>query len=262
MDFFTRLNKAPHIDVKIASREKVDFHGALVATWTDNFDCKHETEFWYCIKDDPFDPSRLNSKKRYYVTLGNRNFTTRVIDPNEYAEELYSVYTESFKGYQRKVVPDTRDQFQKSIDMWNTPEWCLFGVFDNESGKLCGFSDVALRYPYLPFSSFKTLPEYERKSVNFALLTGICNYFEEDLKNGAYLCDGWRNSLHETQFQDFLGKYYGFRRAYCDLHIAYRWYLKPIIAMLFPVRKLFRGKVRQLYALLKMEAWSRGIKED
>jgi hypothetical protein len=27
----------------------------LLARWTSDFDCGYETEWWYCIKDSPFD---------------------------------------------------------------------------------------------------------------------------------------------------------------------------------------------------------------
>lgn len=44
------------------------------ARWTDNFDCGYETEWWYCIKDEPFDISKINSKKRYEINKGKKNF--------------------------------------------------------------------------------------------------------------------------------------------------------------------------------------------
>lgn len=262
MRLWTRLNVTPHENYVLKKGEKVDFQGAMVATWTDNFDCKEPTEFWYCIKDNPLDIYSLNSNRRYKITKGNRNFTTKVICPRDYAAELYTVYTESLKGYPSNPTPAPMVRFERSIESWSSPEYCFFGTFDNESGKLCGYSDVWLRYPYLAISSFKTIPEFERAGVNISLLYGICTHFEEDLKNGAYLCDGSRNSLHETNFQDYLVRYFGFRRAYCNLHLAYRWYLKPVIALLYPIRKLFKGRIRQVYALLKMEAWSRGICEE
>lgn len=64
---------------KTAPQEKVDVHpikdktiwkmdgNPYFARWTDNFDCGYETEWWYCIKDEPFDISKINSKKRYEI---------------------------------------------------------------------------------------------------------------------------------------------------------------------------------------------------
>jgi hypothetical protein len=117
----------------------------------------------------------------------------------------------------------------------------------------------------LPISSLKTVPECERDGVNFALISFIVDYFSTDIKHGSYLCDGARNSLHKTNFQDFLIKYFGFRRAYCVLHIEYRGVVKYVISILFPFRKLIKrcpGKLfHYLYSVLKMEAWKRGEPE-
>lgn len=259
MNLYVKLNEAPHLDITVEGTSKLDFHGAMVAIWTDHFDCPYETEYWYCIKDDLLDLSALKAKRRYEINKGNKNFTTKVINPTEYAKELYEVYTGSLAGYPGNPAPKSIESFYRSIQAWGRPECCLFGTFDNESGNLCGYSDVWLRYPYLPISSLKTIPKFERKGVNFALVYGIYQHFEDDIKNGAYLCDGARNSMHETQFQDFLIKYFGFRRAYCDLHLAYRWYLRPAIIVLFPVRNFFKKHIPQVYSLLKMEAWSRRI---
>lgn len=261
MSKYRFLNKAPHLDVAPEDPDKIDLQGAMAAIWTDHFDCRRETEYWYCIKDGLLDLSVLKAKRRYEINKGIRNFTTSVIDPAEYADALYEVYAGSLAGYPGRPSPVPVTSFQRSIQAWSQPECCLFGTFDKESGKLCGYSDVWLRHPYLPISSLKTIPEFERKGVNFALLYGICQHFAEDIRAGSYLCDGARNARHETQFQDFLIKYFGFRRAYCDLHLVYRWYLRPAVALLFPLRKIFKGRIPQVYALLKMEAWSRGIHE-
>jgi hypothetical protein len=60
-------------------------------------------------------------------------------------------------------------------------------------------------------------------------------------------------------------KYFGFRRAYCVLHIEYRGVVKYVISILFPFRKLIKrcpGKLfHYLYSVLKMEAWKRGEPE-
>lgn len=266
MAFLSRLNEAPHIDVLRPSKDKNCLWGgdSLIEIWTDHYDCPDETEYWYCIKDTVLDIDSLKAKRRYEIKKGIKNFTTKIIDASQYQEELYAVYVESLTGYKNNPVPISMSEFKKQVDCWCKPECRLFGSFDNESGKLCGYADVYLRYPYLPISSLKTIPGFERNGVNAALVYEICKHFESELENGSYLCDGVRNSLHETNFQNYLIKYFGFRRAYCNLHLAYKWCLYPFIMLLFPVRKVIKPKTkieRELNALLKMEAWSRGISE-
>ena len=75
---------------------------------------------------------------------------------------------------------------------------------------------------------------------------------------GKYICDGARSISHETNFQDYLEKYFGFRKAYCKLHIAYNPRVKWIVKMLFPFRKMLHrfdqiGFVHQINSVLYME---------
>ena len=60
----------------------------LLARWTTDFDCGYETNWWYIIKDTPFDISALKAKRRYEINKGVKNFEAIVIDPTNYGEEL------------------------------------------------------------------------------------------------------------------------------------------------------------------------------
>ena len=237
----------------------------LFARWTTDYDCGEQTEFYYCIKDDLLDLSALKAKRRYEITRGLRNFEVRTICAEEYAHELYLVYAESLKGYGGTVFPEPEEAFQANVQAWMQECCVLFGVFDRESGALCGYADVWTHGRYLPISSLKTRPDCEKAGVNFALVYGILQHFADDIRQGAYLCDGARNVLHQTNFQAFLIKYFQFRKAYCRLHIAYRPGVGLAVRCLFPFRKQLRslgGRVgRMLDSVLKMEAWQRGLPE-
>lgn len=37
------------------AKEALKESGAMFARWTSNWDCGTPTEWWYCIKDTPFD---------------------------------------------------------------------------------------------------------------------------------------------------------------------------------------------------------------
>lgn len=56
-----------------------------------------------------------------------------------------------------------------------------------------------------------------------------------------YICDGSRNSVHETNFQDYLEKYFGFRKAFCRLRMKYRFPIGLIVKGLYP----FRSKIKK-----------------
>lgn len=238
----------------------------FLTRWTSDWDCPEQTEFYWCIKDDGFDIAALKAKRRYEISKGKKNFETRIIDPKEYIDEIYCVYLESLKGYSVEFVPEKKDSFEKKANGgWSQPACRFFGTFDRETGVLCGYSDVYDRGLYLPISSFKTRVDCEKRGVNFALVAGIVEWYVDLGRSRSYLCDGARNALHETRFQDFLIKYFGFRKAYCKLHIIYRPVVGVSVTVLFPFRNLFKriqnGKIKMIYSVLKMEAWKRGLPE-
>ena len=243
----------PHEPVGVIPKVELftNYKKALFIRYTTDFDCE-ETQFWYCIKDSDFDINNIKAKRRYEINKGLKNFRTERINPIQYSEEIYRVYCDSLKGYKKgtfKKIPkeifiqSLIENSEKGKDYVN-----FFGVFEIETNKMCGYSDVYKRGKYIPISSLKTIPEYERKGVTFSLVHGIIDFFKDD-----------------TNFQDFLIKYFDFRKAYCRLHIEYRKPVKYIVKVLFPFRKVIKNiqnnKVRTVYGLLKSEAWSRGLVE-
>ena len=77
-----------------------------------------------------------------------------------------------------------------------------------------------------------------------------------------YVCDGARNINHETAYQDYLEKYFGFRKAYCKLNIAYNPKIGWIVKCLYPLRGIFKKFdsikiVHLINGVLKMEEYSR-----
>lgn len=67
--------------------------------------------------------------------------------------------------------------------------------------------------------------------------------------------------------QDYLEKYFSFRKAYCKIHIEYNPRIKWILRLLFPFRKImkkfdFVGFVHQINSVLKMEELKRRNKNE
>ena len=80
----------------------------LLARWTTEFDCGYETNWWYCIKDTPFDIGSLPSKKRYEINKGKKNFEVRLIAPTEYKDELYDVTVDAYSAWDEKYRTNNR----------------------------------------------------------------------------------------------------------------------------------------------------------
>ena len=104
----------------------------------------------------------------------------------------------------------------------------------------------------------KTNPEYEKYQVNAALVYRFLLDFDDELSNGKYICDGSRNIMHETGFQDYLIKYFGFRKAYCKLHLIISPKIKWLVGLMYPLRKIFYrldniGKIHQMNGIFRMK---------
>lgn len=254
---------APHQNPDLLSVEngsvwKIEGRYPLLARWTTDFDCGYETNWWYVIKDDVFDVAELKAKRRYEINKGNKNFHVVRIDPSNYKEELYDVQVKAFSAYPKKYRPAVdKKLFLSDIENWKA--FTVFAAFHRETGELSGYALLSQACSdCVDFMVLKTKPEYERLSINASLVTEILNYYRYFLSNGGYICDGARSISHEMKFQDYLEKYFGFRKAYCHLHIRYNPKMKWLIKFCFPLRKMLLlldgiGIVHQINSVMKME---------
>lgn len=229
----------------------------LFARWTTEFDCGYETNWWYVIKDEPFDIKTLKSKKRYRVNKGVKNFEVRRIQANEYKEELYHISVEAYKTYPKKYRPSINHvEFISSIEKW---KYIVYGAFYRETNELCGYTLLENFDSYISLSVVKVNPKYENHEINAALIYQILNDYQDFFLAGGYICDGSRNISHETGYQDYLEKVFHFKKAYCNLHIVYNPNIKWIVKMIYPFRKVFLKLdnirlIHQINSILKMEA--------
>ena len=255
---------APHEEVDLApiidgSIWNLD-GSPILARWTSDFDCGKETNWWYLIKDDPFDINILKAKRRYEINKGLKSFRAERINPREYVRELYEVREASFSAYPVKYRPkNSLDDVAKSIEIWILEGYLVYGVFSVETGNLCGYALVIKNDRSLNYAVHKTAPECEKAGVNFALTYSILRDLEQYIADGFYLYDGERSVNHETEFQNWLEKYFGFRKAYCQLNISYNHKMKWIVKILFPFRKMLKifdkiGVFHKINSVLKMEA--------
>ncbi len=237
--------RAPHDGRTITPEEMAaawrEHPAAIVARYTTDFDCA-PTDFWYIIKDTPLDLSSMKAKRRYEITKAERNFTVREIDPAALGEELYAVQVAAFSVYPEKYRPSVdHDAFLAAAAAWRAEGNAVFGAFPAEGGALAGYALLYDGGDYAMFNVLKVRPEHERAGVNAALIAALLRYTDARLRAGNfYICDGFRNLYHETAFQDYLEKYFGFRRAYCRLSVAYHPRYRAIVKCLYPFRRLFR----------------------
>lgn len=258
-------NCAPHELVNGDDTKKKDFwkvHGggiAVLARWTTDFDCGYETEWWYVIKDEPFDISKLKAKRRYEINKGKKNFTIKRIVPEDYGYEILEVTKSSWARYSEKYRPTLNEnEFLKSIYKWNSDKKLVYGALEKSSGRLEGYAVLQDYETYLAFDMLKVNPDKEKLAINAAMVCAIMEDYSDKLSKKYYICDGSRAIVHETNFQAYLEKYFGFRKAYCKLHIRYRLPIKLAVLLLYPFRQLLAridkvGFIHLINGVLKME---------
>lgn len=208
----------------------------LFIRYTTDFDTFENDDWYYCIKDTPFDLAQLNSKKRYEINRGKKNFEVKEIDPVEYFEALLEVRRAAYTQYSEKVEVDPA-VFSRYTAEWKEKNIVL-AAFSRETDEMAGYVRLLDCGDWMKFEVQQAKPEFEKKSVNAALVAGILEYCAPRLGSGFYICDGERNVLHQTAFQDYLEKYFGFRKAPCRLHLIYHKKIKPIIKIAYPFRKI------------------------
>ena len=115
----------------------------------------------------------------------------------------------------------------------------VYGAF-NEDEQMCGYAHLIKYKDHCSFSTLKTRPSSESKGINAAICYQILSDLEEDLqRDDFFISDGARNLFHETHFQDYLEKYFCFRKAYCKLNVVWNPKYDWIIKALWPFRNLF-----------------------
>ncbi|MCD8242174.1 MAG: hypothetical protein LUD73_07420, partial [Lachnospiraceae bacterium] len=121
------------------------------------------------------------------------------------------------------------------------------GAFLKDTDTMIGYSIYILHDDWIEYSVVKTDPEYLNTQVNAALAYyGLQRYMKPGIR---YILGGYRTMIHETNYQDYLLKNFGYRKAYCRLHIQYRPWMKALVSILYPWRNVIKkfSKNRLLY---------------
>ena len=257
----------PHIEPDVSWmknqkkwKELADGKYALFARWITDFDCPEETGWWHCIKDTPFEISKISAKKRYEINKGVKYTEVRLIEPEQYAEQLAEVhcraklhYGEKFNYEEEKA--ELQEEFLKGAYSENAE---YVGAFFRETGKLIGYGIYEVYDDWVSQSVIKTDPEYLKYSVNAALVAYALDRYLTENGKIRYLTNGSKNVLHETNYHEYLIKYFGFRKAYCHLHIYYRWWVAIAVRILYVFRKPIcqmkkKRWMRMISSVLEME---------
>lgn len=136
-----------------------------------------ETDWWYCIKDTPYDIDALNAKKRYEIVKARRNFRIEKVDPTAYIDEMFAVLEAAHAAYPAKYRPQTTyESFSKEYIHQGGVEWVV-AFCNNEQdalfGKICGYTIIKRQENVLSLVEQKSIPEMQKYGLNAALIDFI-----------------------------------------------------------------------------------------
>lgn len=226
----------------------------LLARWTTDWDCGHETNWWYCIKDTPVVLEDLRKQSRKDIRKGIGNCEVRIIECAQYVEQLYECYKQAWLHYKNVGEPTSKEAFAQNC---GTNSLIYWAAFEKESGKLIGYFTVCEHEVYAEICTAKFYPEYQHLQVSAAMYYTVLNHYLEK-ENIRFVSSGARSINHSTQTQDYKERTFGYRKAYCKLHIEYNPKIKWIINGAYPFRKLLKyldgfRSAHLLNSVLKME---------
>ena len=208
----------------------------LFACWTTHFDCGCETGWWYCILDKPFDISAIKSKYRTQLNQASSNFDVSIIDVALCAEQMFTIHKASWETYNNTgKFHDNKDRFCEEVKKWKD---IVFAAFDKETREMAAYYRVKVHTTHIDLVTLKSNPRFEKQRVSQAIMRFVYEYFQKDIEKAKYLCGGTRNIYHQTNFQEFRERYFGFRKAYVNLHLQYAPFIGLIIKSLYPFRKI------------------------
>ena len=266
--------RPPHADnndVTIAEAKEALAHwGGHFCRWTTDFDCGHETEWWYCLRDTPIELNQFKSKTRNEINRGLRTTSYRLLNADEIKSLLpamYNVAIESFSEYPAKYRPVLKiNNFSKSIEQHvKSATSHVWGCFDRDTGEMVGYSVCGLVDGVVHLWIVKIRPTFLKNRVNAGLVFTLCKYYLNE-QSCHYVCDGQRNIRHETNYQNYLVKTLGFRKAYCRLNIVYSPIMNVVVKILYPIRGLLKllsnhsAILYNIYCVLKQEEYARSFR--
>lgn len=248
----------PHIQPEQSFREArkmlSNYHSALIR-WETDFDINEPTEWWYIIKSGHESFESLPVKVRNMVKRGGAYYNVKNCTKDFILEHGYDVYLKSQGRYKTFEKCFSEKQFKKSIDgLPNETEF--WGVFDKNNGNLEAFSENFVHDDACFYLTMWFVPESMKRFSSYILFHEMNKYYLNE-KKLLYVSDGARTISHQTEIHDYLISKFGFRKAYCKLHIVYTPWLATSIYILYPFSSFFNKTnwpvLKKISILLKQE---------
>ena len=247
----------PHLEQQLQPDEYALLlkHGGYFVRNTYDFDCPEETTFWSLIKDHFGGLEELSGNTRKKVRRSLEHFEFKLIDLKTIRDEGFPIMKATYKDYAVSDRTMNAKTFHAFLDLCEHYHYDCWGVFDHDI--LVGFCLNHVWSDSCEYGVVGIQPEYKRKNTTYpyyGLFYSMNQYYLQE-KGLRYVTDGTRSITEHSNIQPFLEEKFHFRKAYCHLEVHYNWWMRIVVRMLYPFRKLIH--IPQVKAILFMESLTR-----
>lgn len=248
--------KYPHESKRIETKEALTIlrRGGYFLRNTCDFDKTIKRSYWYVIKDSYGGFEELPSKVRNQVRRSLNTYDFKRVSKTEMQENGLALFNKSRERFYDKSLFVTQEAWNDSLNQDNLEFWLGYSKKDNTPAVF------AINTAYDDYCDYNTMgisPDVPNNTYPiYGLLFEMNRYYLEE-RHLKYVLDGARSITEHSNIQPFLEDKFIFRKAYCDLQLFYKPWLGFAIKLAFPFRKWIKN--RKAAALLRQEAWARGL---
>ena len=228
----------PNIGIELSRQDQhflLKKTGARFIRWTNQFD-RDCSEFWYIIKDSFGGMEELSANTRSKVRRGMKNFSVGPVSFERLKKDGYPAYFNAFQRFTTFEKSMDAAEFENHVSVLEkSGSYEVWGMWSPERGEMAGFSENLILDSTCFYETIYFDPAYLKNYSSYALFYAMNRHYlkERDFK---YVHDGTRSLSHDTNIQEFLLDKFKFRKAFCDLHIAYRPDVGLLARMLYPLK--------------------------
>lgn len=229
--------------------------GGLMVRNIYDFDCKEETSFWFVIKDKLEDIAELPFSARRNIRIALRTYNIKKVSIKEFSEIAFPIITSAQKSYKIKSHIMNKKEFDEMIRRYENETDKDFWVVERKDNKeTVAISINRIKSDSCEYDDMKCKSEAlkDRTYPYYGLIYTMNQYYLEE-KKMKYVSDGSRSVSEHSNIQEFLMHNFGFRKAYCKLHIFYKWWFSVVIKVLFPFRNMIKSNKTK--AVLRMHEY-------
>lgn len=228
----------PHVTPTIdefTAKKAMKYSKSPFARWNSSFGQNDEASWWYVVRQAPYSMQQCSKKTRSNIRRAIKNLIVRPVSLDEMQEQGYAVCEAAVVRYGNSSFLPSRAEFSRRLTaagaFYGTVEYV--GVFVEE--KMIAFSENHIQDNAVFWESIWYDPEYLRLGSSYALIHFMLEYYL-NTRNMKHVSDGCRSLYHETNFQDFLIRRFGFEKFYSKLELVYSPWFYFIVSLLYPFR--------------------------